>query len=173
MSSQTTKERKAKENLVGFRNGSTYDIEFDGCCHVEIGIRCGMCRVIHRQKSSKVPFIIYHDLECLLNESLDYHKSIKTNSAFNGNYIEYKSNGDRDKNLSPNKYIDMIKPYLSDIINDNKKCKIRLTMRINFISSKDLRETCTMHTRSDNIKIMMGSETNDITEELCESLQKY
>ena len=100
-------------------------------------------------------------------------KSIKTNSAFNGNYIEYKSNGDRDKNLSPNKYLNMIKPYLSDIINDNKKCKIRLTMRINFVSFKDLRETCTMHTRSDNIKIMMGSETNDITEELCESLQKY
>ena len=46
-------------------------------------------------------------------------------------------------------------------------------MRINFISSKDLRETCTMHTSSDNIKIMMGSEANDITEELCESLQKY
>ena len=30
-----------------------------------------------------------------------------------------------------------------------------------------------MHTRSDNIKIMMGSETDDIIEELFESLQKY
>ena len=46
-------------------------------------------------------------------------------------------------------------------------------MRINFISSKDLRETCTMHTRTDNMKIMMGSETNDIIEELFKSLQKY
>ena len=34
-------------------------------------------------------------------------------------------------------------------------------MSINFISSKDLKE------------IMMGSETNYITEELFESLQKY
>ena len=67
----------------------------------------------------------------------------------------------------------MMKPHLSDIINDHKKWKIRLTMGINFISSKDLRETCTMHARSDNIKIMMGSETNDIIEELRESLQKY
>ena len=28
-------------------------------------------------------------------------------------------------------------------------------------------------TKSDNIKIMMGSETNDIIEKLFESLQKY
>ena len=46
-------------------------------------------------------------------------------------------------------------------------------MRINFISSKDLRETCAMHTRSHNIKLMMGSETNNIIVELFESLQKY
>ena len=30
-----------------------------------------------------------------------------------------------------------------------------------------------MHTTSDNIKIMMGSKTNDITEELFRSIQKY
>ena len=67
----------------------------------------------------------------------------------------------------------MIKPYLSDIINDHKKWEIQLTMQINFIYPKDLRETPTIRTKSDNIKIMMGSETNDIIEELRESLQKY
>ena len=36
-------------------------------------------------------------------------------------------------------------------------------MQINFISSKDSRETYTMHTKSDNIEIMMSSETDDIT----------
>ena len=60
----------------------------------------------------------------------------------------------------------MLKPYLSNIVNNHKKCKIQLTMLIDFISSKDLKETHTMHTRSDNIKIMMGSEINDIIEEL-------
>ena len=30
----------------------------------------------------------------------DYCKPVKTNSAFNGNYIEHQSKGDRDKNLS-------------------------------------------------------------------------
>ena len=77
----------------------------------------------------------------------DYYKPIKNNSAFNSNYIKYRSNEDKDKNLSPKEYLDMIKPYLSNIINDHKKWKIWLTMRINFISSKDSRENCTMHTK--------------------------
>ena len=47
-------------------------------------------------------------------------------------------------------------------------------MSINFISSKDSDETRNMHTKSDKIEIMMGSETDDITDELFESLlQKY
>ena len=47
-------------------------------------------------------------------------------------------------------------------------------MAINFISSKDSDETRTMHTKSNNVEIMMGSETNEIIEELFESfLQKY
>ena len=84
----------------------------------------------------------------------------------------------------------MIRPYLSDIINDHKtpknlrvhssnetqfgEWKIQLTMSINFISSEDSDEIRNMHTKSDNIEIIMGSETNDIIEELLESLlQKY
>ena len=88
----------------------------------------------------------------------------------------------------------MIRPYLSDIINDHKthglvryhsgnktwveetpsNWKIQLTMTINFISSKDSNETPTMHTKSNNVEIMMGSETNGIIEELFKSfLQKY
>ena len=47
-------------------------------------------------------------------------------------------------------------------------------MIINFISSKDSDKTCTMHTKSDNIEILMGSETHQIIEELSESLlHKY
>ena len=52
--------------------------------------------------------------------------------------------------------------------------KIQLTMQTNFISSKDSNETHTSHMKSDNTEIMMGSETNDIIDELFESLeQKY
>ena len=47
-------------------------------------------------------------------------------------------------------------------------------MAINFISSKDSDETQTMHTKSNNAEIMVGSETNEIIKDLFESfLQKY
>ena len=47
-------------------------------------------------------------------------------------------------------------------------------MAINFISSKDSDEIRTMHTKSNNIEIMIGSETNEIIEDLFESfLLKY
>ena len=36
------------------------------------------------------------------------------------NYIEYKSNRDRYENLSPKEYLDMIRPYLRDLINNHK-----------------------------------------------------
>ena len=71
----------------------------------------------------------------------------------------------------------MIRPYLRDMINDHKtrrEWKIQLTMQINFISSKDSEETCTMHTKSHNIEIMMGNETDEIIKNLFESLlQNY
>ena len=51
----------------------------------------------------------------------------------------------------------MIKPYLRDMIDDyktRKEWKIKLTMEINFISSKDSEETCTMYTKSHNIEMI-------------------
>ena len=47
-------------------------------------------------------------------------------------------------------------------------------MSINFISHKDSNETLSMQTKSDNVQIMMSSETDEIIEELLKSLlQKY
>ena len=47
-------------------------------------------------------------------------------------------------------------------------------MSINFISSKDSDDIRSMHTKNDNIEIIMGSETNEIIEKLRKSLlQKY
>ena len=124
----------------------------------------------------------------------DYYKLIITKGAFNNNYIQYESKGNKGKNISIKKYLNMIRPYLSDVINDHKthglvryhsgnktwveetprEWKIQLTMANNFISSKDSDETRTMHTKSNDVKIMMCSETNEIIEELLKSfLQKY
>ena len=47
-------------------------------------------------------------------------------------------------------------------------------MAISFIASKDSDETRTMHTKSNDVEIMMGSETDDIVEDFFESfLQKH
>ena len=49
-----------------------------------------------------------------------------------------------------------------------------LTMPINFMSCQDSQETRTMHTKSHNVEIMMGNETDDIIKDLFESLlQRY
>ena len=68
----------------------------------------------------------------------------------------------------------MIRPGL-DLIIDYKtqgKWKIQLTMSINFISSKDSDETRNLHTKINNIEIMMGNETDEIIDELFETFSQ-
>ena len=71
----------------------------------------------------------YDDTECQVIRDIrklfsefdqNYYNPIRTKSAFNGNYIEYESKGDKDKNSSPKKYLGIIIPYLSDMINNHK-----------------------------------------------------
>ena len=69
----------------------------------------------------------------------------------------------------------MIKPYLSNIIDNHKtrnEWKIQLSLTISFVSSKDFKETHITYTNSDNIDVMIGSETDEIIEELFESILK-
>ena len=133
------------------------------------------------------------DVKDLFDLSIDedYYKPIIANKAFNNNYIQYESKRNKDKILTPSEYIDMIRPYLSDIINNHKtrdewrihsgntiikhktqsERKIQLTIAINSISSKpDSDETRTICTKSNNVEIVMGSETDEITEGRFESL---
>ena len=58
--------------------------------------------------------------------------------------------------------------------NTHGEWKIQLIMRINFISSLDTDEFRIMHTKSNNVEILMGTETDDIINELFKSfLKKY
>ena len=50
----------------------------------------------------------------------DYYKPIIVKSAFDSNYIQYESKGDKGKNRSLKKYLNIIKPYLIDIINEHQ-----------------------------------------------------
>ena len=59
--------------------------------------------------------------------------SIRVYTFWSNNYIEYESNGDRNKTLSIKKYLKEIKPYLKNIINNlngSDKWKVQLTIEI-------------------------------------------
>ena len=67
----------------------------------------------------------YHgirDIENLFDadNNEDYYQPILVNSSSTENYEYYENRGDKDKNISIEQYLDMIKPYLSDLINENK-----------------------------------------------------
>ena len=73
-------------------------------------------------------------------EEETYYKTVRVNIFWSNNYIEYKSNSDRNKSLSVEEYLDKIRSHLKDIINHLKQSdtwKIELTITINFIFSKD------------------------------------
>ena len=65
-----------------------------------------------------------------------------------------------------------LKVYSSNDYQTQGEWKTHLSMEINFVSSKESDEIHIMHTKSDNIDILMGSETNDIVKELFKSLYK-
>ena len=64
------------------------------------------------------------DVGNLFNQSInqDYYKPIKTANGFDNenSYLEYESKGDKDQILLPKEYLNAIRPYLSDMINDDK-----------------------------------------------------
>ena len=106
-------------------------------------------------------------------------------------YIEYKSRGDRYENLSPEEYLNMIRLYLRDLINDHKptmelpskanngdakrgEWKIQLVIQNNCISSKDFEETCSIYSASKPIEVFMGSDTDDVIDKLFSTiLQRF
>ena len=50
----------------------------------------------------------------------DYYKPIIAKSVFDGGYIQYESKGEKVNNLSIRNYLNIIKPYLIDVINEHK-----------------------------------------------------
>ena len=114
----------------------------------------------------------------------------------NDNYIEYTSKADRYEYLSPREYLNVIRPYLRNLINDHKpimeldnnnnnnntnttnninttttnidraEWKIQLTIKNRFISVKDFEDTRTIYSASRPVEIFMGSDTEIIIDTL-------
>ena len=86
---------------------------------------------------------------------------------WNKNCNEYERNGDRDKTLSVEEYLNKIRPYLKDIINDLRKfhtSKIQLPIAINFMSSKGNDRECMMHSKTNKIEIMINGKADEVIE---------
>ena len=106
----------------------------------------------------------------------DYYKPILVQNSFDENYKYYESRGDKDKKLLIEQYLDMIKPCLSDLINENKviennfnEWKVQINMRVNFVSSNDTGEIRAKFVLSDNEEIRLGNQTEDIVKTLINS----
>ena len=106
---------------------------------------------------------------------LDY-EPVLIKSGFEGNYLEYVSNG--NNSLSFGEYLESIKPYLNDLINVYKakgEWKLQLSAEISFASQKpNSDETRVMYVGSFCEEIMSGSEAEEIMEKrIMILLQKY
>ena len=97
--------------------------------------------------------MVIRDIRSLFEHKANYYKPGRASGFWRNNYGEYGSNGDRNKTLSIQEYLNKVRPYLKDITNDLKKSnlsKTNLTIAINFISSKDKDKERVMHSYSDN-----------------------
>ena len=106
---------------------------------------------------------------------LDY-EPVLIKSGFDNNYLEYMSNG--NNSLSFNEYLELIKPYLYDLINVYQakgEWKLQLSAEIYFVLQKpDSNEIRIMYTRSIPEEIIIGCETEEVAEKLImQILQKY
>ena len=71
-------------------------------------------------------------------EEENYYKPVRVSNLWSNNYIGYESNGDKNKTLSVEEYLDKIRSYLKDIKINLKKpdtCKLQLLIANNFIFS--------------------------------------
>ena len=96
---------------------------------------------------------------------------------FDDRYIKYRS--ENDEQLSVRKYLENIRPYSWDMIDNLKtkrsgKWEKHLIIKMNFVSMAGSVEYLQLHSKSNNSAIMTGFDTDEINEEMFESIvQRY
>ena len=97
-------------------------------------------------------------------------------SGNNIKFIPYSDagNGDKNRDLSLDEYLNKIKPHLGNITIDFQNSdvwKIQLPVAVNFISPNDSKKKRVTHWSSDNTKFTPHSDANDVFEKLFQSLR--
>ena len=117
---------------------------------------------------------ILRDIKYLFeNEEENYYNSVSVNNFWSKNILNMKVTVIEIK-LSVVEYLNKTRPYLKDIINDLKKSdtwKNQVAIANNFISSIDNVEEHVMHSKSDNIEIMISDKADEVIKELFDSLK--
>ena len=130
-----------------------------------------MRNLFRQEKETKViKDRILRDESLSEHEQEDYYKPVIGNE----NYIEHKRNSDRNKKLSVQEYPNKIRPYSKGIRSNRKKSdiwRIQLTIANNFVSSLNNDGERIMHSKSDNIEIVINDEANEVIKELSDSLK--
>ena len=104
----------------------------------------------------------------------NHYKSVRLRNFWSNNYIEYKSNSDRNKTLSIEECLDTIRPYLKYIINNLKSLSRKSSINnrgVKFIFLIDNDKERKIHSNSDNKEIMINDKADEVIKELFYSLK--
>ena len=86
----------------------------------------------------------------------------------------FNMKGDKSKTISVEEYLNKVRQYLKDIINNIKKSdtwRIQLSIAINFVFSKDNDEKQGIYSKSVSIEIMINDEASKVIKKLFKSLR--
>ena len=114
------------------------------------------------------------DIEYIFGDIDKYYAPILTSPLFDNGYQRYYFRGDKTHNISVNNF-DKIRPYLRVLIDENKayEQKIQIDTGFNMVHISDKRRI-THFSRSDNVISMPCSDTNELLDQLLNSLyEKY
>ena len=114
------------------------------------------------------------DLEYTFGNLDDYYIPILAKECFNGNYQIYTCRGDKERNMYKTNYLEKIKPYLIPLT-DKKKVsnqKIQLDIEINLVHLTKS-DRIAFYVKSKNIECHLSDNSEDILNQLFDSLLKY
>ena len=117
-------------------------------------------------------YVNLQDIEYMLDDLDDYYKPILVQGLFNDNYQMSKYQIIKiSREMSIDTYIDKVIPFIRILINEKKTTeqKLQLDIGINLVHITD-NKRIRFYTKSENIKYLPSSNTEDILNELLASL---
>ena len=111
------------------------------------------------------------DIEYMLGDLDNYYKPILVQGLFNDSYQRYNCRGDPTRQMPIDTYLDKVIPFIRILINEKKTTeqKIQLDIGINLVHITDGKRM-RFYTKSENIKCLPSSNTEDLLNELLASL---